>query len=107
MTNVVKFPRQEGSKPQQIRAVEDVAGPASENTVRNILYGVIGAVYMVLVILWIPVRFLLIANVVIQFFKMLFKWSDGPFAASWPFVTSFLVLATLTYIMATWKPKLS
>ncbi|EBI1872324.1 KleE protein, partial [Salmonella enterica] len=23
MTNVVKFPRQEGSKPQQIRAVED------------------------------------------------------------------------------------
>lgn len=80
---------------------------ASENTVRNILYGVIGAVYMVLVILWIPVRFLLIANVVIQFFKMLFKWSDGPFAAAWPFVTSFLVLATLTYIMATWKPKVS
>ena len=69
MTNVVKFPRQEGSKPQQIRAVEDVAGPASENTVR--------------------------------------KWSDGPFAAAWPFVTSFLVLATLTYIMATWKPKVS
>lgn len=59
------------------------------------------------VILWIPVRFLLIANVVIQFFKMLFKWSDGPFAAAWPFVTSFLVLATLTYIMATWKPKVS
>ena len=107
MTNVVKFPRQKGGKPQQIRAVEDVAGPASENTVRNILYGVIGAVYMVLVILWIPVRFLLIANVVIQFFKMLFKWSDGPFAAAWPFVTSFLVLATLTYIMATWKPKVS
>ena len=48
-----------------------------------------------------------IANVVIQFFKMLFKWSDGPFAAAWPFVTSFLVLATLTYIMATWKPKVS
>nr|WCS70271.1 hypothetical protein [Salmonella enterica subsp. enterica serovar Rissen] len=36
---------------------------------RNIIHGVIGAVYMVLVILWIPVRFLLIANVVIQFSK--------------------------------------
>ncbi len=67
MTNVVKFPRQEGSKPQQIRAVEDVAGPASENTVRNILYGVIGAVYMVLVILWIPVRFLLIVDLPLYF----------------------------------------
>nr|WP_274944942.1 KleE stable inheritance protein [Salmonella enterica] len=38
-------------------------------------------------------------------FKMMFKWSDGPFAAAWPFVISFFVLAALTYIMATWKPK--
>ncbi|EGG7966742.1 KleE protein [Salmonella enterica] len=107
MTNVVKFPRQEDSKPQQGQSVENAAGQTSGSAMRNIMHGVIGAVYMVLVILWIPVRFLLIANVVIQFFKMMFKWSDGPFTAAWPFVTSFLVLATLTYIMATWKPKVS
>ncbi|EPG4238240.1 KleE stable inheritance protein [Klebsiella pneumoniae] len=105
MTNVVKFPRQGDSKPQQSQPVENAGGQTSGNAVRNIIHGVIGAVYMVLVILWIPVRFLLIANVVIQFFKMLFKWSDGPFAAAWPFVFSFLVLAALTYIMATWRPK--
>lgn len=104
MTNVVKFPRKEGCK-LPLGPVQNVAGNASDTTMRNILYGVIGAVYMILIILWIPVRFLLIANVVIQFFKMLFKWSDGPFAAAWPFVISFLVLALLTYIMATWKPK--
>ncbi|EBT2773831.1 KleE protein [Salmonella enterica] len=105
MTNVVKFPRQEDSKPQQGQPVENAAGQTSGSAMRNIMQGVIGAVYMVLVILWIPVRFLLIANVVIQFFKMMFKWSDGPFAAAWPFVISFFVLAALTYIMATWKPK--
>ncbi|HDZ7103000.1 KleE stable inheritance protein [Klebsiella pneumoniae] len=105
MTNVVKFPRQKDSKPQQGQSVENAAGQTSGSAMRNIMHGVIGAVYMVLVILWIPVRFLLIANVVIQFFKMMFKWSDGPFAAAWPFVISFLVLAALTYIMATWKPK--
>ncbi|EGB4506681.1 KleE protein [Salmonella enterica] len=105
MTNVVKFPRHEDSKQQQDQPVQNTAGHASVSTMRNIMYGLIGAVYMVLVILWIPVRFLLIANVVIQFFKMMFKWSDGPFAAAWPFVISFLVLAVLTYIMATWKPK--
>ncbi|WP_447516954.1 KleE stable inheritance protein, partial [Escherichia coli] len=86
MTNVVKFPRQEDSKPQQGQPVEKAAGQTSGSAMRNIMHGVIGAVYMVLVILWIPVRFLLIANVVIQFFKMMFKWSDGPFAAAWPFV---------------------
>ncbi|EFL3636758.1 KleE protein [Escherichia coli] len=107
MTNVVKFPRQEDGKPQQGQPVENTAGQTSGSAMRNIMRGVIGAVYIVLVILWIPVRFLLIANVVIQFFKMLFKWSDGPFSAAWPFVISFLVLAALTYIMATWKPKAS
>ena len=51
MTNVVKFPRQEDSKPQQGQPVENAAGQTSGSAMRNIMHGVIGAVYMVLVIL--------------------------------------------------------
>lgn len=105
MTNVVKFPRNESHRQKQVQPVKNTVGQASDNTLRNIVHGIIAAVYMVLVILWIPVRFLLIANVIVQFFKMLFKWDQGAFSAAWPFVLSFLILAVLTYIMATWKPK--
>ncbi|WP_407290590.1 KleE stable inheritance protein [Klebsiella quasipneumoniae] len=105
MTNVVKFPRQEDGKPQQGQPVENAAGQTSGSAMRNIMHKVIGAVYMVLVILWIPVRFLLIANVVIQFFKMMFKWVMARLLQPGRFVISFFVLAALTYIMATWKPK--
>lgn len=104
MSNVIKFPRHEDSK-QQEQLRQDHTVEASDSTRRNILHGVIGAVYIVLVILWLPVRIMLIANVLLQFFRMLFNWSHGPFTAAWPFVVSFLVLAGLTYIMATWKPK--
>lgn len=104
MTNVIKFPRHEDSKPQE-ETHQTKNGNASDSTLRNILHGVISAVYLVLVILWIPVRIMLIANVLLQFFRMLFNWSHGPFTAAWPFVISFLLLAALTYIMATWKPK--
>ncbi|EAM5005905.1 KleE protein [Salmonella enterica] len=105
MSNVIKFPRQEENTKQPKQQYQKKPGNASDSTLRNIMHGVIGMVYLVLVILWIPVRFMLIANVVLQFFRMLFKWSDGPFTAAWPFMLSFLVLAALTYIMATWKPK--
>lgn len=122
MSNVIQFPRKENvkqaqaqPKPQQPQQQPqpqpepqlDAANAAhvSGSTLANIVHGLVGALYIVLVVLWIPVRFMLIANVVLQFFKMLFKWHVSPFDAAWPFVLSFTVLAVLTYIMATWKPK--
>jgi hypothetical protein len=105
MTNVIKFPHnQENEKPQDTQAAK-ATERRSASTLSNILHGLIGVVYIVLVFLWIPVRFILIANVVLQFFKMFFKWDQGAFSAAYPFVLSFILLAALTYIMATWKPK--
>lgn len=66
--------------------------------------GFLGAVYIVLFLLWTPVRFLLLANVVLHFFKMLFEWHKGPFSAIWPFALSFVILVVMTYVMAICKP---
>lgn len=119
MSNVIQFPRNENVKQPQAKPQPQPkpqpkpqpqthaanAAHVSGSTLANIVHGLVGALYIVLVVLWIPVRFMLIANVVLQFFKMLFKWHVSPFDAAWPFVLSFTVLAVLTYIMATWKPK--
>lgn len=107
MTNVVRFPRKKAEPENQ--SVPEQTQPnvphASESVQRNILHGILGAIYIVLVGLWVPIRFLLIANVVIQFFRMIINWHNGAFAALWPFALSFILLSVLTYIMATWKPK--
>ncbi|EBM5962827.1 TPA: KleE stable inheritance protein [Salmonella enterica subsp. enterica serovar 16:l,v:-] len=106
MNNVIKFPRNnnDGSK-QQDKQHQKNTTSAADSTLRNILHGLMGFLYIVLVVLWIPVRFMLIANVLLQFFRMFWNWSHGPFSAAWPFVISFLLLAVCTYIMTTWKPK--
>lgn len=94
MSNVIKFP-----------VKGDNGQPNSKGGVHDIVHGIVGGLYIVLVILWVPIRFLLIANTVIQFFAMLFKLDQGVLFAAWPFILNFLVLAILTYVMATWKPK--
>jgi hypothetical protein len=105
MNNVIKFPGNRDKNQPQNQKASNGAGHVSGGTIRNIAHGAMSALYIVLVMLWTPVRFMLIANVVLQFFKMLFKWHESPFSAAWPFMASFAVLAVLTYIMATWKPK--
>lgn len=105
MTNVIKFPHNQDSEQHHDKPAEKTTGRESVNTLRNIMHGLIGAIYIVLTILWILLRFILITNIVLQFFKMFFKWDNGPFTAAYPFILSFLLLAALTYIMATWKPK--
>ncbi|HAV8880969.1 TPA: KleE protein [Escherichia coli] len=94
MNNIIKFPGNEKNEQR-----------STERSLHDIVHGIISGLYIVLVILWFPIRFLLIVNTAIQFFRMFLKLDQGVFSAVLPFVLSFLVLAVLTYIMATWKPK--
>ncbi|EJL7111676.1 KleE protein [Salmonella enterica] len=102
MNNVIKFPGSEDKKQHQLSE-----GASPNSTLRNIANGVISAVYIVLVMLWPFIKIILSLNVALQFFKMLFKWNEGPFAAAFPFVLSFVVLTAMMYFITNWKPKTS
>lgn len=100
MNNVIKFPGSEEKNQDQ-----HGAGVNPNSTLRNIANGVISAVYIVLVMLWPFIKIILSLNVALQFFKMLFKWNEGPFAAACPFILSFVVLTAMMYFITNWKPK--
>ncbi|PVZ82656.1 KleE protein [Serratia sp. S1B] len=94
MNNVIKFPGSEEKNQDH-----------HNSTLRNIANGVISAVYIVLVMFWPFIKIILSLNVVLQFFKMLFKWNESPFAAVCPFILSFVVLTAMMYFITSWKPK--
>ncbi|EJA8139895.1 KleE protein [Escherichia coli] len=100
MNNVIKFPGSEEKNQDQ-----HGASVKPNSTLRNVANGVISAVYIVLVMLWPFIKIILCLNVALQFFKMLFKWDEGPFAAACPFVLSFVVLTAMMYFITNWKPK--
>jgi len=108
VNNVVKFPRNKKEEPEHQPPPEQpqrVEPKPTNETRRNILHGIIGVIYIVAASLWVPIRFMLITNVVIQFFRMMINWHNGAFAAFWPFALSFLVASAFTFFMTTWKPK--
>lgn len=100
MNNVIKFPGNE-----EKNHYHHSASVTPSSTLRNIAHGVINALYIVLAMLWPFIKVILSLNVALQFFKMLFKWNEAPFAAAWPFVLSFVVLTAMMYFITNWKPK--
>lgn len=109
MANIVQFPnRGRAPDPKPVAALEAPEGHQQEAP-RGRFKAVWGALVRILWIVgmlaWPFARWVITADVIFQFFRMLYYWNTPEVHAGWTFALHFTVLTVLTYFVATWKPK--
>lgn len=105
MTNVIKFPIADARNDQTLSAPAAATPTQKNSLLRRTGRALLNTLFFLFIMLWTPLRIILALNVVWQFGKMFYYWSDGPLAAMLPLVVSFALLTALTFLRANWKYK--
>lgn len=101
MTTVLKFPK---DNPRAAGRDHDLTpeGKPPAKAGSNVLVRVL---WVVLALLWVPVKWVLSVDVFWQFLRMVYYWNDPAVHAGWTFAGHFALLVALTYFVMHHKPK--